>query len=439
MSSSSTFRVIEHTVPCQHIREYPAATRKTQEDVLHLAVKQYIPTNDPTPLPRAVTILIAPGSGFAKELYEPLCEELLVRCNRDGLSIRSIWAADPAHQGQSSIVNEGLLGIDVSHFDHSRDLLHLINVKRDEMPHPIIAIAHSAGAFALVNLCLIHPRLFQAVVLIEPPITRPVTRLRNKKLYNHSTLLRPHLQFSVHRRENWPSREAAAESFRRKAFYQTWDPRAFERLVTYGLRNDSRKSSAHEKNNQSTRPTAVTLSTPLAQELASFGRPYHDLPAPDAGPNDIRNRLTHPDLDPELLTSIPFYRPEITALFSRLPYLRPSVLYIFGSESHISLPELRSDKLQVTGVATGGSGGAVPGRVREVVMKGYSHQVTFEAVNECADEIARWLVCESRRWCKEVKACHERWDGLPGAVDNTTVEKRWKVHIPKAHRIKSNL
>ncbi|GLB14557.1 hypothetical protein AtubIFM61612_001988 [Aspergillus tubingensis] len=102
MSSSSTFRVIEHTVPCQHIREYPAATRRTQEDVLHLAVKQYIPTNDPTLLPRA-------------ELYEPLCEELLVRCNRDGLSIRSIWAADPAHQGQSSIVNEGLLGIDGEH------------------------------------------------------------------------------------------------------------------------------------------------------------------------------------------------------------------------------------------------------------------------------------------------------------------------------------
>ncbi|PWY61962.1 hypothetical protein BO83DRAFT_404224 [Aspergillus eucalypticola CBS 122712] len=407
MSSSTTFQVIEHTVPCQHIREYPAATKRTQDDVLHLAVKQYIPTSDPRPLPRAVTTLIAPGGGFAK-----------VRCNRDGLGIHNIWAADPAHQDQGSIVNQELL---VSHFNHCRDLLQLINAKRDEMPHPIVAIIHSAGSFALVNLCLIHPQLFQAIVLIEPPITRPVTRLRNKKLYNHSTLLRPHLQFS-------PSQKTAAESFRRKAFFQTWDPHIFERVVKYGLRNDLTRSPLHENNNQSSRPTPVTLSTPLAQELASFRQPYHDLPAPDAGPDHPRNRLTHPDLDPELLTSIPFYRPEITAL----------VLYIFGSKSHISLPELRSDKLQVTGITTGGSGGAAAGRVREAVMKEYSHQVPFEAVNEYADKVARWLAGESRRWCREEKALHERWGKFP-AVDNTTVKKRWKAHFPKAHRMKSRL
>lgn len=40
-------------------------------------------------------------------------------------------------------------GHPVSHFDHSRDLLQLINAKRDEMPHPIVAIAHTAGSFAL--------------------------------------------------------------------------------------------------------------------------------------------------------------------------------------------------------------------------------------------------------------------------------------------------
>jgi hypothetical protein len=32
-----------------------------------------------------------------------------------------------------------------SAFDHARDLLHLINFKRDEMPRPIVGVAHSMG------------------------------------------------------------------------------------------------------------------------------------------------------------------------------------------------------------------------------------------------------------------------------------------------------
>lgn len=35
--------------------------------------------------------------------------------------------------------------ITASWFDHPRDLLHLINVKRAEMPRPIVGIGHSMG------------------------------------------------------------------------------------------------------------------------------------------------------------------------------------------------------------------------------------------------------------------------------------------------------
>jgi hypothetical protein len=66
MSSSSPFRVVEHVVPSQHIREYPAATAHAQEDVLNLAVKQYIPLDNPNPQPGDVTILAAHANGFPK-------------------------------------------------------------------------------------------------------------------------------------------------------------------------------------------------------------------------------------------------------------------------------------------------------------------------------------------------------------------------------------
>ena len=145
----SPFRVIEHSIPTQHIREYAQATAQSQEDVLQLSVKQYVPINSPEPRPGDVTIIGAHANAFPKELYEPLWDDLLERSTKGGWRIRSIWIADVAHQGQSSITNETLLGNEPNWFDHSRDLLHLINVKRDEMPRPIIGVGHSMGGCQL--------------------------------------------------------------------------------------------------------------------------------------------------------------------------------------------------------------------------------------------------------------------------------------------------
>lgn len=64
--SSNPFRVVDHVVPCQHIREYPRATSTEQEQVLHLAVKQYIPIDNPNPQPGDVTIIGAHANGFPK-------------------------------------------------------------------------------------------------------------------------------------------------------------------------------------------------------------------------------------------------------------------------------------------------------------------------------------------------------------------------------------
>lgn len=65
-SISGPFRIVEHVIECQHIREYPGATANEQEDELHLAVKQYIPLDNPEPQPGDVTILAAHANGFPK-------------------------------------------------------------------------------------------------------------------------------------------------------------------------------------------------------------------------------------------------------------------------------------------------------------------------------------------------------------------------------------
>lgn len=109
---SSAFRVIEHSVNTQHIREYPAATAGRQEDVLQLAVKQYVPLSNPDPQPGDLSIIGAHANGFPKELYEPLWAEIYRRLKEKGIAIRGIWIADVAHQGQSGVVNEAKLGND---------------------------------------------------------------------------------------------------------------------------------------------------------------------------------------------------------------------------------------------------------------------------------------------------------------------------------------
>ena len=139
------FRVVEHKVPAQHIREYRHATAQSQEDILYISAKQYIPIDNPNPRPGDVTLIATHANAFPKELYEPLWEDLLSRATKHGWRIRSIWATDVAHQGHSSVFNEQLLGNEPAWHDHARDLLHLINLKRDQMPRPLMGIGHSMG------------------------------------------------------------------------------------------------------------------------------------------------------------------------------------------------------------------------------------------------------------------------------------------------------
>ena len=93
-----------------------------------------------------------------KELYEPLWDEILVRANGQGFRIRSIWVADAAFQGDSGVLNEKLIGNDPGWHDHARDLLHLINMKRDMMPRPLIGIGHSFGGNNLYTCHFVRRR-----------------------------------------------------------------------------------------------------------------------------------------------------------------------------------------------------------------------------------------------------------------------------------------
>ncbi|KAH8771376.1 hypothetical protein F5882DRAFT_300995, partial [Hyaloscypha sp. PMI_1271] len=89
-----------------------------------------------------VTIVAAHVNEYTKESNEPLWDTLLEnsRSGTSKLKIVGIWMADMAHQNASVVINEELPGKDYYLFDHSPDLLRLVDVFSKDLPLSIIGI-----------------------------------------------------------------------------------------------------------------------------------------------------------------------------------------------------------------------------------------------------------------------------------------------------------
>lgn len=161
---ASPLIVREHTFQGQHIREYPAALANSQEDIIILHAKSYTPPEISPTNPGDLTIIGFHANGMHKELYEPFFESLyLALKEKHGLLVSSIWIADHCVGGASALLNEEVLGNDVSWFDHSRDVLCMVNAFRGEMKRPLVGLGHSMGGAQAVAAATFHPRLFEAV------------------------------------------------------------------------------------------------------------------------------------------------------------------------------------------------------------------------------------------------------------------------------------
>lgn len=92
------------------------------------------------------------------------------------------------------------------------------------------------------------------------------------------------------------------------------------------------------------------------------------------------------------------------------------------------LPELCQDKLDVTGVGVGGSGGVASERVKSVRMQNVGHLIAMEAVDETADRAAEWIESEIQRWRAEDKAFREEWN-KKSKIEKMTIDDEWKKHV----------
>lgn len=277
-----------------------------------------------------------------------------------------------------------------------------------------------------------HPRLLSSLILIDP-----VIQVHDSPPYGPAPAA-----MSTFRRDVWPSREAAMAAFQKNKLYQSWHPSVLDRFTTFGLRTlptaiqpesiTGRSASDLDQN-------PVTLTSSRHQEVFTFLRPDYDVKVASDGTKFV-DRVYAPDRNPQEAAvkkvpglheapSLPqFYRPEPIITFHNLPFLRPSVLYIFGGDSPMSLPEFQDAKMATTGTGVGGSGGQKEGKVKKVVMEGIGHLVPFDAVEQTGIACAAFLETEVRNALQQMATVNEKWHEVP-LEKKAVVDDTWISHM----------
>ncbi|RDA95618.1 hypothetical protein CP533_1091 [Ophiocordyceps camponoti-saundersi (nom. inval.)] len=417
------FNVREHVVSGCHIREYPGLTSGRQEDEMRLHVKQYTPRHQPLQ-DGAVTLVAMQGIGFPKELYEPLWDTLYDHSRSHGYSIRNIWIADMAPQGMSSILNEKKLSMDNSWADHARDLLHMINHFRNEMPRPLIGIGHSCGGSQLVNLAYMHPRLFTTVILMDPAF---FVDEKGDAIYFEKAL-----KETTHGEDVWRSRADAAQFVQN--VYPSWDQRVKKLMIRYGFRDLPTALYPDLPPEAEAANPPVTLTTTKHQMAMMILRPCFDWKLIDG--RAVFDRETHPDVDPKL-TRKPVYRPEALPSTERLPSLRPSALFLLGRYTNKPWLDAMQRAAETAGIGVGGSGGKSEGTVKEVLIRG-GHSFPFTTVDETALACSAWLGREMDRYRERER----EWQSERGKMserDHLVLPTRWNEIFPPLGEVKSKL
>ena len=389
------FDIVSHLIQVPSSREYPLAIIDEQRD-LYLSVKEYIPRNatgvshqktDP------ITIVVAGGLGFIKELYEPLFIEIASRAQRAAVNIGSIWIADMFNCGQSAVANRHNLGCDAAWIDHARDLWAIINHFRKRMKKPLIGIGHSMGCNQLLCLSSWHPTLFHSLAFVEPGIDPQ---------FGRGTTV-PWVSQILRQRDKFPTREEAESNLIVSQGARLRDPRAVARLKRYGVYQTE------------TDPQVVWGPTSPKDQIAILVSRYNP-GGIGLGPGGLEEvtlaqREVVPDSNPAAPTVGPFYRHELQLSWDLLKSMRPWVLYINGGKSPVfGDPGTREERARLTGTGAGGNGGVKLGAVRQVVIEEGGHNMPFDKyLTQVADHVAKWLVTESQRWENGPKRRRREW------------------------------
>ena len=316
------------------------------------------------------------------------------------------------HEGASSVHNSESLGDDSNWFDHSRDLLHLINIFRESFPRPVIGLAHSRGCSQIAQLAHIHPRLLSSCIFIEPLMLSGPLPGKNPAY------------FATRRKDLWASRQEAEQDLRKTLPYKAWNPQVFRRYLDVGLR--ATPTDIYPLSHDNVKPGSVTLTTTKHQEAWSFARPTLTPRLTDPTAEELkREKLLAPDIDLDKMRPFYSYRSEAFMALDDLPTLRPPVFYISAQKSPFSFTKAIEWKMTTTGAGIGGSGGIALGKVEKVMLREARHYAPSEHIGGCAKACVGWLERSLTEWRKEEEILKEAGMGKSYNGERKAMSQAW--------------
>jgi pimeloyl-ACP methyl ester carboxylesterase len=237
----------------------------------------------------------------------------------------------------------------------------------------IIAIGQSWGGYIPVAAALLHPRLFAAVVAMEPFLAASGMVIDPRGMAGNT------MRTMAKKRTHWASREEARSLLRRNAYFRRFDGDVFERVMEMDLR---RTGNGEE----------VEFVTPKAMEVATMVRLIDG--ETGRGWSDFTGDR------PEVVMS-GFYRSEPHYIMERLADVRPPVLYVFGTDSIVAAKPFPEFLVENTGIGQLGSGGPKKGMVDVVYVEGADHPLPFEKPGGTAKAVVPWIQKHIQRWIED--------------------------------------
>lgn len=401
--SAHLFNITSHIIPASHIRGFSRGIQDEQNGHLRLSLKHYLPKGREAK-PGDPTLILAHGIGSSKESYEPFLDELLAY-----LPIRGAWACDVSNHGESYLLNEDIIGNEPHWLDSARDMLHMVNTFAAQMPPPIYGIGQSWGCNNIVYMSHFHQRLFAGMTLIEP-VFGTGFRFQSNVAKRPAEDSQHRIALLAKRRDTWASREEAAAKLRATPYYAVFDPRVFERVVKYDLRD--MPTQQH--------PYAVTLTTPKAQEVYNYARPDPPFPGYEAAPD----HKTRPD---DTVVVPGFYKGEVKHSKRILHHIQPPLLLLWGSESDIGNSAYAQTVVDQAGLGDEGNGGVASGKVQSKYVKGAYHAIHLEMPGKVAEEISEWLEKELETWQEKTRKKEQQPSFNPGVLNPLWLERLSKL------------
>lgn len=167
------------------------------------------------PGPEPGTVLLAHATGFCKEIWLPVIDEL-----RTAGEDRTIVAWDAPGHGDA-----GPFPSAVDWWEVGRSALAALG----DAENGVVGVGHSMGGAALVLAELLRPGTFERLVLIEPIIFPPPFRVMEDM---------PLATLALRRRAFFESAAAAYTNYHHKAPFSSWDERSLRAYVEYCFREE---------------------------------------------------------------------------------------------------------------------------------------------------------------------------------------------------------